>query len=92
MSKKLGDSPRRIPKDYRPRNNDNRRISQDIGADGKPLNDNGYKAGNKRGSYNFHKNVDGDSTLTLRKNNWRKPNSTNQDTNLTWTLSNNKSE
>lgn len=89
LGKKLGDSPRRITKDFRPRNND-RRLSQDAtAADGKSLNDNVYKSGNKRGSYNFHKNVDGDSTLTLRKNNWRKPNNIGQDVNVTWTMTGN---
>lgn len=90
LSKKLSDSPRRNSKDFRPRNND-RRMSQDPAADGnaKNFSDNGYKAGTKRGSYNFHKNVEGDSTLTLRKNNWRKPNNINQDVNVTWTISSN---
>lgn len=90
LSKKLNDSPRRIPKDFRSRNND-RRMSQDVVADGnlKPANENVYKAGNKRGSYNFHKNVDGESTLTLRKNNWRKPSNASQDNNVTWTMPNN---
>lgn len=88
FAKKLMDSPRRMAKDYRPRNND-RRQSQDGVVDGKPLGDNTYKAGNKRGSYNFHKNADGDSTLTFRKNNWRKPNNVGQDNNVAWTLSNN---
>lgn len=90
LSKKLDDSPRRMAKDFRPRNND-RRLSQDMAEGGasKAMNDNLYKASNKRGSYNFHKNPDGDSTLTLRKNNWRKPSNVSQDTNLTWTMPNN---
>ncbi|KAG4073537.1 hypothetical protein HA402_000761 [Bradysia odoriphaga] len=89
LIKKLNDSPKRLSKDFRPRNND-RRSSQDVLADGnaKPLTDNVYKTGNKRGSYNFHKNVDGDNTLTLRKN-WRKPSNISQDNNLTWTMPNN---
>lgn len=61
-------------------------MSQDAVVDG---SDNVYKAGNKRGSYNFHKNGEGDSTLTLRKNNWRKPNNITPDINLTWTMSGN---
>lgn len=82
LSKKPADSPRRMSKDFRPRNND-RRLSQDtVVADG-----NAKTGNNKRGSYNFHKNGDADSTLVLRKNNWRKPaNSGAQDANLTWTM------
>lgn len=89
LSKKSGDSPRRFPKDFRPRND--RRTSQDTVVEGnsKFVGDNVYKPSNKRGSYNFHKNDEADSTLTLRKNNWRKPNNISQDINLTWTMTGN---
>lgn len=86
ISKTLSDSPKRYT---RPRNND-RRTSNDTGVDGntKIVGDNAYKATNKRGSYNFHKNGDVDSTLSLRKNNWRKPKNS-QDNNLVWTMTSN---
>lgn len=87
FSKKLNGSPRRVLKDFQPRNND-RRMSQDPVADGstKPLSENVYKAGNKRGTYNFHKNSEEDSTVNLRKNNWRRSNNVNRDNTLTWTM------
>lgn len=87
---KTSDSPKKYSKDYRPRNSD-RRPSHDNVSDGiaKPFSDNAYKASNKRGSYNFHKNGEIDSTLQLRKNNWRKPKNISQDMNLTWTMTSN---
>lgn len=92
LSKALSDSPKKYSKDYRPRNSERRMSSHDSVVDGnaKPFSDNAYRANNKRGSYNFHKNSDIDNTqLTLRKNNWRKPKNMDHDMNLTWTMSSN---
>lgn len=87
LMKTLSDSPKRYSKDFRPRNNDRRTSNEGVDGTTKQ-SDNAYKAGNKRGSYNFHKNGDLDSTLSLRKNNWRKPKNS-EDINLTWTMTNN---
>ncbi|KAJ6643328.1 Serine/threonine-protein kinase/endoribonuclease ire-1 [Pseudolycoriella hygida] len=90
FNKKSGDSPRKFHNDFRSRNHD-RRTSQDtaLDANNRPLTENVYKPSNKRGSYNFHKNSDADTTLTFRKGNWRKPTNISEDANLTWTISNN---